>query len=450
MLHHAVCGLLLTLAFCLNAAAQLPDAAQGNAPSIEVGAPVPDEAIRNRIVSVFSQVEELREIEVRVQSGVVTLSGEIADARTRDEALALVRRTEGVVIAVDRLNVTAAVAAQLSPALAQLQEMGRTLVAKLPLIGIAIAIVILFWVLANFLHNRRKWLGRLRMSTLGETLVRRLIRIVIIGIGLVVALQILNATAIVGTVLGAAGLVGLAIGFAFKNILENYLSGILLSTRNPFDIGDVIEINGRTGKVALLTARDTVLVTPDGNHLRIPNSIVINSELLNFTRNPRRRFDFSVGVSVNLDLSKARQIGLETLAGNRGVLADPKPSALVDNLGDSTVSLKFMAWMDQTQHDFLKTRSESIRLVKEAFDAAGIEMPEPIYRVHLREAGAVLPGAAAGQTDKPGPPPTKEKPATTGKKAEPDLAADRTIDEQIAEEQRHSDETNLLPGAQRK
>jgi small conductance mechanosensitive channel len=119
------------------------------------------------------------------------------------------------------------------------------------------------------------------------------------------------------------------------------------------------------------------------------------------------------------------------------VLADPKPSALVDNLGDSTVSLKFMAWMDQTQHDFLKTRSESIRLVKEAFDAAGIEMPEPIYRVHLREAGAVPPGPAAGQTDKPGPPPTKEKPATT-------------IDEQIAEEQRHSDETNLLPGAQRK
>jgi small conductance mechanosensitive channel len=122
----------------------------------------------------------------------------------------------------------------------------------------------------------------------------------------------------------------------------------------------------------------------------------------------------------------------------------------VDNLGDSTVSLKFMAWMDQTQHDFLKTRSESIRLVKEAFDAAGIEMPEPIYRVHLHEAGALPPGPAAGQTDKPGPPPTKEKPATTGKKAEPDLAADRTIDEQIAEEQRHSDETNLLPGAQRK
>jgi small conductance mechanosensitive channel len=447
MFNLARCGIILTFAFCLDVRGQLPEPARGMTQSVEVVASVPDETIRNRIVGVFAQVEELQKLEVRVQSGVVTLSGEIASARTRDEALALVRRTEGVVMVVDRLTETAAVAAKLSPAIAKLRELGKTATAKLPLIAISVVIVVLFWMLANFLHSRRGWLRRSRISSLGQTLVRRLIRIAVIGIGLVVALEVLDATAIVGTVLGAAGLAGLAIGFAFKNILENYLSGILLSTRNPFEIGDVIEINSRIGKVALLTARDTVLVTMDGNHLRIPNSIVINSELINFTRNPRRRFDFSVGVSVNLDLSDARRIGLEALAGNSGVLTDPKPIALVDNLGDSTVSLKFIAWMDQTRHDFLKTRSESIRMVKEAFDAAGVEMPEPIYRVFLRNPDAPAGGEDPGKPGKSAPAQAGAKSAPAGKAIESDLAADRTIDEQVAEEQRISDEPNLLAGA---
>jgi small-conductance mechanosensitive channel len=237
--------------------------------------------------------------------------------------------------------------------------------------------------------------------------------------------------------------VGLAIGFAFKNILENYLAGILLSTSNPFDLGDVVEIRGNTGKVALLTARDTVLVTLDGNHLRIPNSIVINSELLNFTRNPRRRFEFLVGVSVDLDVNAARRIGLAALAHHPGIVADPKPIALIDNLGDSTVNLKFLAWMDQTKHDFAKSRSEAIRLVKEAFDREGIEMPEPIYRIQLRDAGALHADKDSAAAAKPAraAPAAESSDEITGE----DVSADDTIDRQIAEEQRDSEEENLLP-----
>jgi small-conductance mechanosensitive channel len=410
---------------------------------VEVAAPAADETIRSRISGIFSEVDGFRQIEVGVRSGVVTLSGEVPNSRTRDDALALVRRTDGVVLVQDRLTETTAVGEQLSPAFDKIRELLQALVKKLPLIGIALVTFAAFVLLANFIFRRESWFERLRLSKLAETLVRRLVRITVVGIGFVLALEVLDATAIVGAVLGAAGLVGLAIGFAFKNILENYLAGILLSTRNPFDLGDVIEIRGNTGKVAVLTARDTVLVTLDGNHLRVPNSIVINSELLNFTRNPRRRFEFLVGVSVDLDVNAARRIGLAALARHPGIVADPKPIALVDNLGDSTVNLKFLAWMDQTEHDFAKSRSEAIRLVKEAFDREGIEMPEPIYRIQLRDAGVLhadKDSAAAAKSARAAPPAEG-----SGEISGEDVSADDTIDRQIAEEQRDSEEENLLP-----
>ncbi|NLT70216.1 MAG: mechanosensitive ion channel family protein [Verrucomicrobiaceae bacterium] len=295
-------------------------------------------------------------------------------------------------------------------------------------------------VLANFLHHREKWYARLRVSSLARDLARRLVRLAVIVAGFVLALEILDATAIVGAVFGAAGLVGIVFGFAFKNILENYLSGVLLSTRNPFEIGDFIEIGGLSGKVALLTSRDTVLVTPDGNHLRIPNSIVINSELLNYTRNPLRRFEFTAGISVNIDLIKAQKVGLLALAGIPEVLRAPEPVIVVDQLGESTIQLRFFAWLDQTQHDFLKVRSQSIRLVKEAFDEAGIDMPEPLYRVHLKRSGA-------RKTEKKTAAPalSPELRESAPETFEMDLSADHTIDEQMREEQRLSPEKNLLP-----
>ena len=218
---------------------------------------------------------------------------------------------------------------------------------------------------------------------------------------------------------------------------KNYLAGILLSTRNPFEIGDAVEIDGKCGKVARLTSRDTVLVTLDGNHLRIPNGIVMNSVLLNFSRNPLRRFEFSVGVSTDYNLSEARTLGLETLAQNPAVLEDPAPLAVIDSLGDSSVAIKFFAWVDQRNHDFMKGRSESIRLIKESFDEAGIEMPEPIYRVNLR-----------GDLPETAPPPKETRPAPKprgeSRVEAADIAVDEALDEQIKDERKNSNEENLL------
>lgn len=182
-------------------------------------------------------------------------------------------------------------------------------------------------------------------------------------------------------------------------------------------------------------------MTLAGNHLRIPNGLVINKELLNYTRNPLRRFDFLVGVSVDLDLTHVRSVGLSTLRDLKGVLADPPPTVLVEALGDSTVNLRFFAWIDQGTSDFNISRSEAIRTVKTAFGQAEIEMPEPIYRVHLRETSQAS-DERSGEERAPRSvveSPSAEAPANA------DVAADDTIDKQLAAELATSEEPNLLP-----
>ncbi len=434
MLRTALASTFFVLGFFTLAFSQ--DAVVTDAP-VKVENQTPDEKIQDRIEEIFSEVEEFQEIQVKVQSGVVTVSGKVPNTKIRDGALNLIKQTDGVVLTLDQLEEDAEVVAQLSPALLKLRDVGKMLAVKLPLIGLALLTAMIFWWVAGFVYRRESWFGRLKLSSLGRELVRRLVKLALIICGVLLALEILDATAIVGAVLGAAGLAGLAIGFAFKSIVENYLAGILLSTRNPFEIGDFVEVGGDIGKVAVLTARDTVLVTLDGNHLRIPNSIIMNSKLLNYSRNPRRRFDFEIGVSCECDLNDVRALGLETLKRNPGVLQDPKPVAVIDRLGDSAVILKFFAWLDQTNHDLMKTKSEAIRLIKEGYDDAGVEMPEPIYRVLMQDSGE---GAGEGGVSIP----SYSTDDMDDEVTDADLSNDRTIDDQIESEQRDSKERNLL------
>src|SRR3546814_2407265 len=129
-----------------------------------------------------------------------------------------------------------------------------------------------------------------------DGLIRRSVRVVVILIGLLLALNLLGLSALMGAVLGSAGVIGLALGFAFKDIAENYIAGVLLSVRNPFSPGELIAIENYQGKVVALTSRTTILMTLDGNKLQLPNALLLQSVLLNYSQNPRRRFDFTVGI----------------------------------------------------------------------------------------------------------------------------------------------------------
>ena len=169
---------------------------------------------------------------------------------------------------------------------------------------------------------------------------------------------------------------GLILGIAFRDISENFLASIFLSVQNPFRTGDLVEISGIVGLVQRLTTRATVLMTLDGNHVQIPNSTVYKANIRNFTSNPSRREDFVIGIGYEDVISTAQEVALQTLATHSAVLKDPEPWVLVDSLGKATVNLRVYFWLDGNQNSWLKVRSSVIRLIKRAFQEAGISMPD--------------------------------------------------------------------------
>jgi small conductance mechanosensitive channel len=425
-----VTALIMTLAWPLPA--NEPDTTD---PEIKVVNATQDQAIAQRLSAILAQIDGLADVEFRVNAGVLTLQGQVANAQLSREVVAIASRLEGVVYVQNLLQEELAVRSRLAPATEKFQQLLARAVQMLPLLLLALLAIVSFWLLGAWLARRSGWLRRLGISELATNLGMRFIRLLITGVGILIALELLDATALVSAALGVAGVIGIALGFAFRNIVENYLAGVLLSTRNPFAIGDQIQVGEFSGSVVRLTSRDTVLMTLDGNHLRIPNSDIITSAMTNFSRNPLRRFQFTVGVSVELDLVRVRQLGIATLTAMPGILPDPPPRCLIEELGDSAVVLKFFAWIDQRNSDFLKARSEAIRLVKTAFDQAGIEMPEPIYRIHMEEPDET--------DDTPVQTPSTTQTAAAAAQ-DVDVATDETMEQQLAQELRSSDEENLL------
>jgi small conductance mechanosensitive channel len=281
------------------------------------------------------------------------------------------------------------------------------LIGALPLLALAVVTVWVCWLLGGWL-SRRTLLDRVVLrNPFMRDLTRTTVRWGVTLLGVLVALEILNATALVGALLGTAGVLGVAIGFAFKDTLENYLAGVLMSLRQPFSPRDHVVIDGNEGVVVSMNSRATILMTLDGNHLRLPNALVFRSVMLNYTRNPSRRFEFEVGIGVGEDLVAAQHIGTAELARLPGVMHTPPPRAYIAALGDSNVQVRFLGWVDQRSHDFQMVRSEAIRSVKLTLEAAGMDMPEPIYRVQLSDRGEPA-------SELPTPPRPRRAPSTNG------------------------------------
>lgn len=313
------------------------------------------------------------------------------------------------------------------PALEQIQENLLQLFSALPLLLVAAGIVVGFVWFGRWLATRLYLLRWRSDNPYLNNLVRSGIHLVTVLVGLLVALDLLGATSLVGAVLGSAGVLGIILGFAFRDIVENRLAGILLSLRRPFEPGDHIILNGHEGKVMSLNSRATVLMTMDGNHLRLPNAMVFKGVLLNYTRNPMRRLQFTLGIGTSEDLNAVRQLGLETLRSITAIATEPEPQVLIQAVGDSSVLLDFFAWVDQREVDFLKTRSEAIRQVKCTIEDHGMDMPEPFSRVQLVRTSRDPedPGTDFSVA-------SRERKARLPEELEPDLSVNHDLDKQLA------------------
>ncbi|MDD1449824.1 mechanosensitive ion channel [Sphingomonas sp. H160509] len=280
--------------------------------------------ISGRIRSIFSEIAALKAVQVRVSAGVVTLSGTVPSVEDIKRAEAIAGRVAGVVTVQNDLIRNLDVNTNLTPALGQFGDDLRDLVRALPLLGVAVAIGLVIGFLGYMLASiDRLWRWIAPNPFLAE-LAATFVRFVFVILGLIAALEVLGATALLGGVLGGAGVIGIALGFAVRDTVDNYVSSLMLSLRQPFRANDHVVIEGNEGRVVRLTSRATVLMTLDGNHLRIPNSIVFKSVILNYTRNSERRFAFELGVDADDDPIEGMAVGLAAVNGLKFVLDTPQ------------------------------------------------------------------------------------------------------------------------------
>lgn len=344
-----------------------------------------DAAIRSRIETILSELEGYGDVRVGVDAGVVTLDGTVLDNAALDRLDRLISRVDGVVEIENRVQENTDLRARLGPVAERFRDRLIQLVASLPLLGVAALVAgLIGWTGNRIARLKQPW-SRIAPNPFIAEIMRTAIRLAFWVAAIVMALDIMGATALLGTFLGAAGIIGIALGFAVRDTVENFIASVMLSLRQPFRPNDLVEIEGNTGRVISLTSRATTLLSLDGNHIRIPNATVFKAVITNYTRNPERRFTFDLGVDAVSDLEAVRALGLKTLQSLDFVLAAPEPAVWVQEIGDSNVLMRFTGWVTQQGAEFNKARGEAIRIVKETLEAAGYGLPEPTYRVNLTE-----------------------------------------------------------------
>ncbi len=349
-----------------------------------------DERIAARIRGILGELPAFGDVDVAVSQGVVRLSGTVPAQDDIARAEAIAGRVAGVVTAESSLERDVSLAAQ-AGGIGALRAKLDGLVAMLPLLALALAVWAVIAAFGYLVARLATLWGKLAPNSFLKDLIASAIRFVFIVGGLVVALDILGASALLGAVLGGAGVVGLALGFALRDTIENYVASLMLSLRQPFRANDWVRIDDLEGRVIRLTSRATILMSLDGNHLRIPNGQVFRAVITNFTRNPQRRFQFDLGVDADDDALAASRLGRETLAGLPFVLDQPPTEGRIVEVGDSNVVIRFLGWIDQTQTDWWKAQSRAIPAVKQALETAGFGMPEPIYRLRFDPRSASVP-----------------------------------------------------------
>jgi small-conductance mechanosensitive channel len=228
-------------------------------------------------------------------------------------------------------------------------------------------------------------LSRDTLAPLVARLVGRLAASVVFLLGFLYAMQQVGVS--LAPLLGLLGLFGLALAFAFQEVLENFIAGIFLSARRPFAHGDEITTADHRGTVEDISLRELTLVTYDGEHVFVPNAAVWRNPIVNHTRNAIRRTTVDVGVAYESSLEEAQRILLETLRSVDGVEDDPAPQALAYELGDSSINFALRFWHAAPVAAEWKVRNTVVQRVHAALGEAGIEIPFPqrVVELHRRD-----------------------------------------------------------------
>lgn len=255
----------------------------------------------------------------------------------------------------------------------------------LPRLAFALVLFILLLLFARAIQGllRRQLLKRMDDRLL-VGFVNRSIKTVYWILGIIFILQVLDMTAFAGSLLAGAGISAIVLGFAFRDVGENFLAGIIMAFRKPFRQGDIIEVNDVKGKVLHLNIRDTQVKTFDGKDVFIPNGMILKNPLFNYTIDGFLRYEFVVGLDYESDIGKANDIIVEALKGVDGIMQEDKPPAVtIKELGASTINLDVYFWINDfnSRRSILAIKVDAVERVIEALQKNGYYMPSDIIEI---------------------------------------------------------------------
>lgn len=324
---------------------------------VPVPQPKPDDAIAARLLKILKITGWFENLEVQSQEGIVTLNGVVSEASQRDWAVKLARDAEGVVAVINKVTLKEGGWFDLEPTEKEVKKIWKGFFASIPHLIIAAIIlaisVFLFKRTSQF--SRRFWKNRITNPILAEVM-GKIGALPVLLLGLYLMLQVLNLTGLAFTILGGTGALGLVAGFAFKNILENYFSGIIISIRKPFIIGDVVQIGNDKGVVYRMTTKGITLLDFDGTQIMMPNSLVFTSVIKNQTAHPLSRIHMTFDANPERPLEEQRAEIIEYLRSRPEVVKNPDIETSLSGK-DNEVKIEVSFWINirETSAEKLKT-----------------------------------------------------------------------------------------------
>lgn len=208
--------------------------------------------------------------------------------------------------------------------------------------------------------------------------------------GIIIILMVLQQAGVkLGTLLGAAGIAGVAIGFASQTSLSNLISGLFLIWERPFSVGDVLQTGEDHGLVYSIDLLSVQLRTYNNQLIRIPNEVLIKSSFTNITRFPIRRMDIPIGVAYKEDVERVIKILKEVANQNPYCLDEPEPLIIFNGFGESALELMFGPWFEKA--DYIALRNSLLIEIKKRFDAEGVEIPFPHRTLYAGDATKPFP-----------------------------------------------------------
>lgn len=262
----------------------------------------------------------------------------------------------------------------------KLWEWYETLIAHIPNVIFALIIIFIFGSIAKTLKSTvAKYLPKVSHNKSINSLALNVISIGTMLIGAFFALEVVGLDKAVTSILAGAGVVGIALGFAFQEIASNFISGVLIALSEPYELGDIVEVEDTLGQVTDIELRITTITTFDGLEVLIPNKDMFTKPVTNYTRTPKRRVDIPVGVSYGDNLHRVEEITIAALSKLENLIPGHQIELFYTEFGDSSINFTVRYWIKYNGGvEYLRAKHAGIKIIKDAFDANDITIPFPI------------------------------------------------------------------------